>query len=441
MIHILADDLGWGDLGCYGNREISTPNLDKLAKYGTLFTQFYSSSPVCSPSRTAWMTGQFPAHHRIHGHLATPELNSERTMPDFLDPKVSFLPRMVREAGYATAHFGKWHLGAGEDAPTPGDYGVEHYRTVDSHDTSWDEARKDPYFRAKSTEMIIDEAIQFVEKHKSRQFYANLWTLVPHAPLRPTDEQMEPYKRFGAPATGHRTAREIYYASVSDLDKQIGRLMMKLEEMDLAKHTILMFSSDNGPEDIHISNAGHSAVGSPGPFRGRKRSLYEGGIRVPLIVSWPGRIAGGRVDTASVVSAVDLMPTVARVTGAKIPKDWRLDGEEITDILASGKSRPRKKPLYWEWRYRIHGDNINRSPALAVRDGDMKLLANPDGSRVELYDIPKDPMELNNLADRQPEVVKKLQEPLVAWSKSLPESKWDVDAGKNDYPFPAATAK
>lgn len=434
VIHILADDLGWGDLGCYGNNQVSTPNIDKLAKSGTLFTQFYSANPVCSPSRTAWMTGQFPAHHRMHAHLASADQNSKRTMPNFLDPQVAFLPRLVREAGYATAHFGKWHLGNGDDAPSPGAYGIDHFKTRDSHDDSWAEAAKDPWFRAKSTTMIMDEAIRFIEQHKSKQFYANLWTLVPHATLNPMADQMAPYERFQPMGVEHKSARQIFYASVTDLDTQIGRLMAKLEELDLVKHTIVVFSSDNGPEEMTIRNAGHSAAGSAGPFRGRKRSLYEGGVRVPLIASWPGRIAA-RVNTSSVIGAVDFLPTVARVTNAKIPKDWRLDGEEIIDTL-TGANRPRRKPLYWEWRFNIAGPQINCSPSLAIRDGDYKLMVNRDGSRQELYNIPKDPMELNNLSDRMPDLAKKLQEPLMSWHKSLPEGHWDATAGKNDYPWP-----
>jgi N-acetylgalactosamine-6-sulfatase len=246
---------------------------------------------------------------------------------------------------------------------------------------------------------------------------------------------MAPYDKFQAAGVDHKSARQIFYASVTDLDTQVGRLMAKLEELDLVKHTIVVFSSDNGPEEIQIRNAGHSGVGSPGPFRGRKRSLYEGGVRVPLIASWPGRIAA-RVNSASVVGAVDFLPTVARVTNAKIPKDWRLDGEEIVDAL-TGSTRPRRKPLYWEWRFAIAGPQLNQSPSLAIREGDYKFLVNRDGTRPELYNIPKDPMELNNLADRMPDIVKKLQEPLQAWHKTLPEGNWDASAGQNSYPWPA----
>ncbi len=196
-----------------------------------------------------------------------------------------------------------------------------------------------------------------------------------------------------------------------------------------------MFSSDNGPEDIHIRNASHSAFGSPGPFRGRKRSLYEGGIRVPFIVRWPGRVPAGRVETRSVLSGVDLLPTLLKIAGLPQDDALGLDGEDVSDILF-GASRPRRKPLFWEWRFAIAGYNINRSPMLAIREGDWKLLLNPDFSRVELYDIPRDPMELNNLADRRPEIVKDLAAKALAWQKTLPLGPIEPTAGKNDYPWP-----
>jgi len=314
IIFLFADDLGWGDLGCYGNPHIKTPNLDKLAAQGTLFTQFYVNSPVCSPSRTGFMTGQYPARHRIHGHLADEAMNARRGMPNFLDPKVPNLPRMLRGAGYATAHYGKWHLGNGEGAPLPEAYGLDDSRTVNSNGKGWEEER-DPWFRARSTRYIIDETIRFIEKNQDRPFYVNAWTLVPHATLNPTEEQMKAYANYGPVGVPHKSAAQIFYSSVTDLDNQAGRLMARLETLGLAQDTLIFFSSDNGPEDIHIRNAGHSAIGSPGPFRGRKRSLYEGGVRTPCLVRWPGRVPAGRVDQDSVLTGVDFLPTMARLAG------------------------------------------------------------------------------------------------------------------------------
>jgi N-acetylgalactosamine-6-sulfatase len=174
-----------------------------------------------------------------------------------------------------------------------------------------------------------------------------------------------------------KSAAQIYYGSVTDMDRQIGRLLNALDELALAENTMILFSSDNGPEDIHVFNAGHSGVGSAGPFRGRKRSLYEGGIRVPGIIRWPGNVPAGVVESKSVMAGVDWLPTVCKLAGVRIPAAHKLDGEDMSDVLL-GKSRPRVKPLMWEWRFRIAGDPFHHSPMLAIRNGDWKLLTNPD---------------------------------------------------------------
>ena len=433
VIFVLADDLGWGDLGCYGHPHLKTPHLDKMALQGTRFTQFYVGAPICSASRATFVTGNFPARHGIHGGIAGPEINRKNGVPDFLDPQAVTLPRLVREAGYATAHFGKWHLGAGRQAPTPAAYGFDEHRTLLANGPGWQ--KTDPYFWSRTTELIVDEGIRFIEKNRNRNFYVNLWTLIPHATLNPTEEELSGYKGFGPPDVPHKGAHQIYFGAVSGLDAQIGRLLSKLDELGLADNTAVFFSSDNGPEDIEIYSANHSGVGSTGPFRGRKRSLYEGGVRVPLLVRWPGKTPQGRVDDKSVVSAVDFLPTVAQMTGAKLPSGFRPDGEDMGAAIA-GSPVTRKHPLMWEWRYDIYGHAVNRSPMLAIRDGNWKLLMNPDRSRVELYDIPRDPTELNNLAERKPEIVKRLAPPLLSWSRSLPPGPIRPSAGRNDFPGP-----
>jgi N-acetylgalactosamine-6-sulfatase len=433
IIFILADDLGWGDLGCYGHRQIKTPNLDRLASQGTLFTQFYTSNPVCSPSRTGFMSGQYPARHRIHGHLATAEMNEQRGMPNWLDPAAPMLPRLLREVGYATAHFGKWHLGSGPGAPEPSAYGFDRYRTVNGNGPSWKEP--DASFRARSTSAIVDEGIAFIEAIQSRPFYLNLWTLVPHATLNPTDEQLAPYKHLGPQNVPHKGVMQIFYASVSDLDRQVGRLLQRLDELNLANDTIVLFSSDNGPEDPHIVNASHSGIGSPGPFRGRKRSLYEGGVRVPFLVRWPGHVPAGRVNSTSAMTAVDFLPTLSKLAGVPPPPGFRADGEDMGGVLL-GARRSRSRPIFWEWRFNIAGHTLNQSPMLSVRDGNWKLMLNPDGSRTELYDIPRDPSELSNVAAAQPDVVKRLSTAVLAWQKTLPAGPTQPSAGRNDYPWP-----
>jgi N-acetylgalactosamine-6-sulfatase len=232
-----------------------------------------------------------------------------------------------------------------------------------------------------------------------------------------------------------KSAAQIFYSSITDMDKHIGRLLKRLDELGLAENTVVLFSSDNGPEDIHISNAGHSGVGSAGPFRGRKRSLYEGGIRVPGIVRWPGKIPAGRMDDQSVVAGVDWLPSVCKLAGINIPEDHKLDGEDASDVFL-GRSRARATPLLWEWRFRIAGEPVHHSPMLAIREGDWKLLMNPDRSRVELYEITKDLTQLDNVAEKNPSAVARLSEKVLAWQKELPPGPLDPGVGQISYPWP-----
>ncbi|MFN0106187.1 MAG: sulfatase [Bryobacteraceae bacterium] len=435
VLFILADDMGWGDLSCYGNPGMKTPHLDKLASEGTLFTQFYVNGSVCSPTRSAFMTGMFPGRNRMHGHLATEEINGRRAMPNFLDPKVPNVASTLQAAGYRTAHFGKWHLGRFSGAKLPDAYGFEEHKSVASNDARFEEMA--PGFRAKSSQWIVDNALEFIRKgDQSKPFYVQCWMLLPHAPLAPTAEQLEPFKAMQpGPHVPWPGARQIYNASLRDLDTQIGRLLAELEKDGLAGNTLVVFSSDNGPEDIHVVNASHGAFGSPGPFRGRKRSLYEGGVRVPGIFRLPGRVAAGKVDTVSIVSAIDLLPTVAKLAG--LPAPAGIDGEDVSDILA-GTPRPRRAPLHWEWRFNVAGYAVNRSPILSIRDGKWKLLLNPDGSRTELYDIPADPMEQSNVAAANGAVTERLRAKALAWQKTLPPGPMDTTAGQNDWKWPSA---
>ncbi|MHC4725947.1 MAG: sulfatase family protein [Planctomycetota bacterium] len=434
FMFIFADDLGWGDLGCYGNSQIKTPNLDRLAKNGTLFTQFYVNGSVCSPSRTSIMTSHFPSRHRVHGHFATNKQNNARGMPNWLDPKAYTVTGLLKNNGYTTGHFGKWHLGSGDGSPTPGDYGIDEHFTRSSSGPQL-EGASDKYFRAKSTGLIVDRTIEFIEKNHDKPFYVNVWTLVPHATLHPTDEQMKPYERYAPRGVPYKGVKQIYYASVTDMDRQIGRLIKKIDELGLADNTLIAFSSDNGPEDLQIRNAVHSGIGNTGPFRGRKRSLYEGGIRMPFIARWSGHIPAGRIDNTSIIAGVDWLPTVCSLAKVKIPGNLNPDGEDMSTALL-GKTRKRTKPLMWEWRFRIFGDMVHKCPMLAIRDKNWKLLMNPDRSRIELYDIVKDPTELDNVADQYPNIVKKLSQQLLKWQKTLPPGPVEEVAGSNAYPWP-----
>ena len=354
-------------------------------------------------------------------------------MPNWLDPDVTTVCDLLKQAGYATAHFGKWHLGSGPGAPYPGAYGIDVHRTVNSNGPGWDEVQKDPYFRAKSTGLFVDEAVRFIQAHKDRPFYINLWTLVPHAYLNPTPEELAVYKDlkvdpndfpswmrgYVGDAKNPNQQMKVFCAAMTGLDKAVGRLLDFLDDEGLTEDTVIFFASDNGPEDYHVGNASNAGMGYPGPLRARKRSLFEGGVRTPLIVRWPGRVKAGRVDQTSVLCAVDFLPTLCKLAGVDLP-DAEPDGEDMGDVLL-GESRARNKPVYWEWRGGVAGNPDYRPPRLAVRDGRWKLFCNVDGSDVRLYDIPADPEERSNLAARNPEITVRLKAQLLAWKKTLPE--------------------
>jgi arylsulfatase A-like enzyme len=233
----------------------------------------------------------------------------------------------------------------------------------------------------------------------------------------------------------YSAVEQVYLATLLEMDKQIGLFLDKLEEMGIRENTLIIFSSDNGPEDYQISNARHSGVGNAGPFRGRKRSIYEGGIRVPFILSWPGNIPAGKVNDQSVVNGVDFLPTLAGITGAPLPEEQMQDGEDMSDVWL-GSDRMRSKDLFWEWRFNVYGHTVNKPPMIAVREGDYKLLINPDNSRVELYNIVNDPGELLNLAIQETKLVNRLSAKAKVWFKDLPESPWDKTAGQNSWDWP-----
>ncbi|MFZ9933115.1 MAG: sulfatase-like hydrolase/transferase [Chthoniobacterales bacterium] len=453
FIFFFTDDQGYGDLGCGGHPYLKTPNLDRLAKGGSRFGQFYSAASVCSPSRVAFMTGHFPARHGIHQHLGDRRHNRSCGMPDWLDPEVTTVTRLLHHAGYRTGHFGKWHLGHVDGAPGPDAYGIDEHRVLvgsgpgwdrlgrpadsDLAHASYDSCTSKDRFWTHSTDLIVDQAIAFLETHHDKPFYLNLWALLPHAPNRPTAEQLGRYRELDADPRDFRSWMRQYAADAKDLDPQmrtycavmgnvdaaLGRLLDKLDELRLTDNTLVFFTSDNGPEDYHIGNAANSGMGSTGRLRGRKRSIYDGGIRMPCIARWPGTVPAGRIDESSVIAAVDWLPTVCTLAGIPVP-DLKPDGEDISDILRGG-SRPRQRPLFWEWRGGIAGNReASKPPPLAIRDGDWKLLAERDGGGAELYHIPRDPAERTNLAKDHPEVVGRLMPQLM---------KWKTEASK---PFP-----
>ncbi|WP_036826160.1 sulfatase, partial [Polaribacter sp. Hel1_85] len=424
IIFIFADDWGFGDLGVYGNKEVVTPNLDKMAAEGTRYTQFHVTSGVCSPSRASILTGHFPARHRVHGHLAGHALNVKRNMPDYLDDSLPvYLPKTMQKAGYKTAHFGKWHLGGGglpngdPNAPEAKAYGYDEARVWNGNGPTWKGDQKWPTTRFMDTDSLwvqssskiaVDETINFIKQNKGKQpIYVNLWLKDPHTPLWPSEEQRKDFK-------GLSPSKETYYAVLKDADFHVGRLLESLSEMGLDENTLVIFSSDNGPAAYGAS----LKAGSTGGLKGRKVDIYEGGVVVPFIVKWKNRVAANKVDSTSVLSAVDLLPTFANLAQIELPKNYGVDGENIASIL-DNKSFERTKPLFWEWRF--PKVKTNHWAEGAVRKGDWKLLFNDKINKVELYNIPKDPFEKNNLAENNIQIVNELKSLWKNWKKDLPK--------------------
>jgi arylsulfatase A-like enzyme len=416
IIIILADDLGLGDVGCYGGKQAPTPRIDQLAREGTRFTQYYSASPICSPSRAGILTGMYPARWRITSFLQTKKGNAGCEQDDFLDPKAPSLPRALKAAGYATAHIGKWHLGGGRDvteAPKFAAYGYdEHAGTYESPEphpditaTKWIWSDQDKVKRWDRSAFFVDQTLDFMQRHRDRPCFVNLWADDVHTPWVPdakSDKQDLP-----------KNLRPV----LAEFDRQIGRLMDGLKARGMDQDTIVIFTSDNGA--LPTFNGERSAG-----FRGGKLALYEGGIRMPLIVRWPGRVPAGRVDEQSILSAVDFLPTLCNLAGAAAPRGNTLDGIDVSAVWR-GETIPKRGPLYWEYgrNDEFFRFGPERSPNVAVRRENWKLLVNADGSKTELYDLTLDPKEARNLAEAKPDLARELRKLALDWREALPKKR------------------
>lgn len=435
MVVVFIDDMGYGDLGVTGNRQVPTPHIDRLAAQGTRFTQFYVNSPICSPSRVALTTGTYPSRWSIHSYLNSREKNRERGMADWLDVRAPTLARALQQAGYATGHFGKWHMGGGRDvgdAPLITDYGFDQsltsfeglgdrYLWRDPQPNGLNEqsarlGRGEVRWTDKHrmTEHYVDAAIGFMRRHREQPFYLNLWPNDVHDAHVPRPELAAKYAGVARSAEEARM-----FAVLEEMDRQLGRLFQEVERLGLTEQTLILLTSDNGPTDWpRYYRDGVEPPGSTGGFRGRKWSLYEGGIRMPLLVRWPGRVPGGRVDERTVLAAMDLVPTLARIAGAALPQG--LDGEEMSRALF-GEPVTRQRPIFWFYPNDIRPGNAEFvTPPLAVRDGRWKLLVEADGSGAQLYDVEADPTETTDVAGRHPELVERLRAGVLGWFAALP---------------------
>lgn len=409
MIFIYADDWGWGDLSAHGSTWLQTPNIDRLISEGADFYNFNVLNPVSSPSRCGLLTGVYPARFCIHQHFASHQMNQDRGMPDWLDVDVPTLPRQLQKVGYKTAHYGKWHL-AGLDSynqcPHPLEYGYDDY-------AGWNGPKPSAGHMS-----VFEMAVDFVKKANDdgNPAFVNLWLKQTHTPHNPTQEAVAKYAHLDA-------QKQIYAAVVDDGDRGVGLIMDKLKELNLEENTIIFFSSDNGPEETGNENmkemnggkGTYYSVGETGGYKGKKRSLYEGGTHTPFIVRWPGIVKPGYIDKQSLITAVDILPTICEIAGADIPDN--LDGESRLDVI-KGQPSEHKKPVFWEWKGTMAGMNW---PRWAVRDKQWKLLIG-NNNKVELYDMYQDPMEINNVASEYPEIVKSLSAEVEKWKSTLPKS-------------------
>ncbi|APZ91061.1 Arylsulfatase [Fuerstiella marisgermanici] len=423
ILFIFADDWGWGDLSCHGHPYVKTPNIDRLAKEGTDYHRFTVASGVCSPSRAAVMTGHFPARYNIDGHFAWVPSNAKRNMPDWLATDCVTLPRLLQQAGYATAHFGKWHLSNDmiPDSPSPGEYGYDTYGA----------------FNCSGEQMPVHEdaanAIQFIEasQQANKPFFINLWIHEPHTPFH-----VVPKYRWRFRNSGLDEADEIYASVLSHADDRIGEVLDALDRLNLTDNTLVVFSSDNGPARGKLNaplslsydtatGAGFGIAASKGITAGRKgykASLFEGGINVPFIVRWPGKVGAGKVDDRLLISAVDLLPTFCEVGKVHLPASYKPDGlSQLAGLLGDSRDG-RSNPLFWKMTGRGKPQQANSFHWVdyVIVDQQWKLLADDDSTHVELYNIVEDVYEKNDLHDAHPQVVAALSRKLADWKATLP---------------------
>ncbi len=433
VLFILIDDLGYADLGCTGNADVATQHIDRLAREGTRFTQFYVASPICSASRVAFLTGQYPGRQRIHSYLASREHNQRAGQADWLDPSAPSVARFFQQAGYATAHFGKWHLGGGRDvgdAPLPQAYGFDASLTsfeglgdrilppgrLSDQSAQLGRGNIRRVVKHEMTGLFVDRTIEFIRGRHS-PFYVQLWLDDVHDPHVPEAKDLAPYERFSA-----NPYLQKFYAVLARMDRELGRLLDVLDADGLAGSTLVLLTGDNGPTAWpRYYDEGFDPPGSTGGLRGRKWSLYEGGVRQPLLVRWPGRVPAAVVNETTVLSAVDFVPTLCGLAGIARPAADG-DGEDMSAVLL-GQSRERSKALYWEYgrdaSYLRPGLGRDRSPNLAIRQGQWKLLMNADGTDVELYDLRQDPHEQQDRIGDRPKLADDLSVRLRAWRATL----------------------
>lgn len=387
VVLIVTDDLGWGDLGCYGAKDLRTPQLDRMAAEGTRFTDFSVVTALCTPSRAALMTGRYPGRAGLAVGVLRPDATNGLASAEFT------LAEAAKSAGYATGCIGKWHLGF-RPGMRPMDQGFDSYfgvlHNLDRFETApfekeggtpvlrGDTVVERPAVPAKLTGQYTEEALRFIEENRARPFFLYVSHAMPHIPYD------------ASPAFRGRSARGPYGDAVEELDDSTGRLLGKLRALGLAERTLVLFTSDNGPE--------RNTPGSAGPWRGGKHTVFEGGLRVPCLAWWPGTVPAGRTCD-DFIASLDLLPTLAALAGAALPADLKPDGYDVSPVLLGrpGARSPRTT------LYSLYGLGARRAESL--REGRWKLLVGP---APQLYDLVADPGETSDVAGAHPDLVGRL---------------------------------
>ena len=396
FILILADDLGYADVGCFGSERFDTPNIDALATDGMRFTDFHSNGAVCSPTRAALLTGRYQQRTGITGVVTA--AGHRHTGLDL--EEVTFA-EVLKRAGYATALFGKWHVGYKPEY-NPVHQGFDEFigyvsGNVDYH-AHLDQTGKEDWWKQDelrpekgyTTDLITAHGVDFIRRHKDEPFLLYLAHEAPHYPFQ--GRQDPPRYTRDKGRTKDPVTLETYKEMIEVMDEGIGKIRQAVIDNGLSEKTLIFFFSDNGP----------ASIGSAGPLRGKKGSIWEGGHRVPAVACWQGKIKAGAVTDATAMGA-DLLPTLASLAGAALPKDVELDGVDLSPLLLEGKP-PAQRPLFW---------GVKKQ--LAVRHGDYKLISNATFERPALYDLKADPGETKDISQQHPEVTQELLKRLRQW--------------------------
>ncbi len=417
IVVVVADDMGWGDSGTYGHKLIKTPNMDRLASEGVKLTQCYSACGVCSPSRSAILTGRTPYRNGVYRHLSGIHEAHLRAS------EITY-PELLKEIGYETCHVGKWHLLSRQQFnqpgyPHPSDHGYDYWMATHNN-ASPSHENPDNFVRngepvgemeGYSAQLVAAEARKWLTtlRDSAKPFALSMWLHEPHSPIA-TDS------RFQSLYNGHENSK--YMGNITQLDHALGMLMDSLDELDLSENTLLFFTSDNGPVPAY--------GGTSGGLRGNKRSDYEGGVRVPGLARWPGYIEPGSTSDVPVIGT-DVFATVLDMTGIPLPTDRTIDGVSMIPAL-SGKRVERKIPMFWRTHVSSPNDRV------AMRIGDWKIVGNDTLTKFQLYEVQKDWQEKNDLATKMPEKTEEMKNILLKlWADIKaegPNEWWESDKQK-----------